>query len=64
MSALTSARRRTSMRLSGLEIPDALRCSTVAAEAKLLCLTPRERTAAMRRTLRRLGVHLRAMGER
>jgi hypothetical protein len=59
---LTTARRLSALKTRGLEVPEAFRASTIATEAHLLGTPARERTAAMRRTLRRVGAHLRAMG--
>lgn len=55
MSTATTTRRRTTRKLSGLELPDCFAAATVAAEAKLLAKTPKERTGADKRDLRRLA---------
>jgi hypothetical protein len=54
-SALTQARRSTSARLAGLELPSAFCVATIASEARLLAKSPSRRTDSDKRSLRRLA---------
>jgi hypothetical protein len=61
-SALTQARRSTSAKLVGLELPSSFVAATIACEARLLAKSVELRTDDDKRALRRLSSKVRRLG--